>query len=220
MILAAGRGERLRPLTDTTPKPLIKVKGIPLIIRHIMALKAAGISKIVVNSAHLSEQIVSALGDGSQFGLSIIHSVEEKGGLETAGGIIKALPHLSDTFLVVNGDTFIDMPYAKFLQSKLPHTIVAKLFLVKNPPHNLQGDFDLGEDKLLKYGGAYTFSGAALYKKQAFAGFAPARLKLRPFFDAWIKDNRVQGEVITAPWFDVGTIERLTQIEEYLSKRV
>lgn len=111
MILAAGRGERLRPLTDTTPKPLIEVGGIPLIVRHIEALKEAGITDIVVNSAWLSDKIVKFLGNGSRFNVHITHSVEGPGGLETAGGIIKALPYLSDTFLVVNGDTYMDVSY-------------------------------------------------------------------------------------------------------------
>ena len=127
MILAAGRGERLRPLTDTCPKPLIKVGGKPLILWHIEKLKAQGITRFVVNSAHLSELIVEYLGDGHKFGVEIIHSVEGLGGLETAGGIIKALPYLGDDeFLVVNGDIFIDGDYSQFLV-KIPKDKIVRL---------------------------------------------------------------------------------------------
>ena len=219
MILAAGRGERLRPLTDTTPKPLIDAGGVPLIVRHIKALKEAGITDIVVNSAWLSDKIVNFLGDGKQFGVHITHSVEGPGGLETAGGIIKALPYLSDTFLVVNGDTYMDLSYAKFLQRKLPHNICARLYLVKNPAHNLKGDFALGEDGLVQYGNSYTFSGTALYRKTAFAHMNVCRLKLRPLFDKWIAAGALQGCVFDEPWFDAGTIERLNIINEYIKNR-
>lgn len=219
MILAAGRGERLRPLTDTTPKPLIEAGGIPLIVRHIEALKKAGITDIVVNSAWLSEKIVNFLGDGSRFNVHITHSVEGPGGLETAGGIIKALPYLSDTFLVVNGDTYMDVSYAKFVQRNLPHNICARLYLVKNPAHNLKGDFALGEDGLVQYGNSYTFSGTALYKKSAFAGMDVCRLKLRPLFDKWIAAGQLQGCVLNDPWFDAGTVERLKTINDYIKNR-
>ena len=219
MILAAGRGERLRPLTDTTPKPLIDAGGVPLIVRHIKALKEAGITDIVVNCAWLSDKIVNFLGDGKQFGVHITHSVEGPGGLETAGGIIKALPYLSDTFLVVNGDTYMDVYYAKFLQRKLPDNICARLYLVKNPAHNLKGDFALGEDGLVQYGNSYTFSGTALYRKTAFAHMNVCRLKLRPLFDKWIAAGALQGCVFDEPWFDAGTIERLNIINEYIKNR-
>lgn len=219
MILAAGRGERLRPLTDTTPKPLIDASGVPLIVRHIKALKEAGITDIVVNSAWLSDKIVNFLGDGKQFGVHITHSVEGPGGLETAGGIIKALPYLSDTFLVVNGDTYMDVSYAKFLQRKLPDNICARLYLVKNPAHNLKGDFALGKDGLVQYGNSYTFSGTALYRKTAFAHMNVCRLKLRPLFDKWIAAGALQGCVFDEPWFDAGTIERLNIINEYIKNR-
>ena len=219
MILAAGRGERLRPLTDTTPKPLIDAGGVPLIVRHIKALKEAGITDIVVNSAWLSDKIVNFLGDGKQFGVHITHSVEGPGGLETAGGIIKALPYLSDTFLVVNGDTYMDVSYAKFLQRKLPHNICARLYLVKNPAHNLKGDFALGEDGLVQYGNSYTFIGTAVYRKTAFAHMNVCRLKLRPLFDKWIAAGALQGCVFDVPWFDAGTIERLNIINEYIKNR-
>ena len=215
MILAAGRGERLRPLTDTTPKPLIDAGGVPLIVRHIKALKEAGITDIVVNSAWLSDKIVNFLGDGKQFGVHITHSVEGPGGLETAGGIIKALPYLSDTFLVVNGDTYMDVSYAKFLQRKLPDNICARLYLVKNPAHNLKGDFALGEDGLVQYGNSYTFSGTALYRKTAFAHMNVCRLKLRPLFDKWIAAGALQGCVFDEPWFDAGTYRRFIFIKHH-----
>nr|MCR5537050.1 nucleotidyltransferase family protein [Succinivibrio sp.] len=168
MILAAGRGERLRPLTDTTPKPLIKVGGRPLIEWHILKLKAAGITEIVVNSAYLSEQIVTALGDGRQYGVKISHSVEGAEGLETAGGIIRALPLLgTEPFLVVNGDTFIDADYSQFVKAELKGAF-ALLFMVENPAHNQKGDFAITKEGELCLGGSYTFSGAALYHPEPF----------------------------------------------------
>lgn len=219
MILAAGRGERLRPLTDTCPKPLIKVGGIALAVRHIHKLKAAGIQEIVVNSAWLSDKIVAVLGDGSTFGVHIIHSVEVPGGLETAGGIVQALPYLGDeVFLVVNGDTLIDCDYAKLTQIKLPDNALAHLFLVRNPEHHPQGDFSLNERSAIMAGGAYTFSGAALYRPAAFAGLKPQRMPLRPLLDSWLAQGQLQGSVLPGAWFDVGTAERLQQAEAYLQR--
>ena len=220
MILAAGRGERLRPLTDTCPKPLIEAAGKPLILWHIEKLKAAGLTELVVNSAWLSEKIVSYLGDGSRFGVHITHSVEGPGGLETAGGIIKALPFLGsgdDVFLVVNGDTFIDGDYSQFAETPLPPDQKALLFLTSNPPHHPQGDFAISSSGSAMIRGAeYTFSGAALYRVSAFAGLPVQRLPLRPLFDVWIEEGSVCARLLSGQWFDVGTIERLRQTEDYI----
>ena len=217
MILAAGRGERLRPLTDTCPKPLIAVGGKPLIVWHIEKLKAAGIDEIVVNSAWLSEKIVAFLGDGSAFGVHIMHSIEGPGGLETAGGIIKALPLLGDEpFVVVNGDTFMDADYRQFMQVEITPACLGCLFLVPNPPHHLQGDFSLQASSAIIRGGAYTFSGAALYRKEAFAALSVERLPLRPLFDQWIAHGQLCGRMLQGKWFDVGTRERLEQTAAYL----
>ena len=217
MILAAGRGERLRPLTDTTPKPLIKVGGRPLIEWHILKLKAAGISEIVINSAYLSEQIVNTLGNGQQFGVKISHSVEGDNGLETAGGIIKALPLLGDApFLVVNGDTFMDADYSQFVQADL-RDAWACLFMVENPAHNQQGDFALKPDGTLSLGGTCTFSGAALYRPEPFLSESIGRKPLRPFFERFIAVHKLRGQILRGQWFDVGTVERLANVEQYLN---
>ncbi len=219
MILAAGRGERLRPITDTCPKPLIEVGGRPLILWHIEKLKAVGITDIVVNSAHLSDLIVSCLGDGSQFGVHITHSIEPPGGLETAGGIIKALPHLGKPqFLVVNGDTFIDGDYGQFLIS-MPNHLSAVLFLTENPPHNLKGDFSLQKDGNVVIGPGFTFTGAGVYKTQAFAGLKVERRALKPFYESWASKKLLQGKILNGTWFDVGTIERLQHIRAYLGEK-
>lgn len=219
MILAAGRGERLRPLTDKLPKPLVEVGGKPLMLWHIEKLKAIGISEIVVNSAHLSEKIVDYLKDGSAFGVKITHSAECPGGLETAGGIIKALPHLGDEFLVVNGDTFIDADYEDFLSAGIPEGMFGRVFLTENPPHNLKGDFSLHEDGTVSMGPGYTFSGAALYRAEAFSGFKEERLPLRPFFERWTAQGKLAGALINGKWFDVGTYERLENVRAYLMEK-
>jgi len=180
MILSAGRGERMRPLTDTLPKPLLEVNGKPLIVYHIEKLAAAGFEEIIINIAHLGYKIPETLGDGSAWNIKITYSDEqEEGALESAGGIIKALPLLgNNTFLVVNGDVFCDYSFdAKFdLRDKLAH-----LILVPNPPHNLNGDFGLkksvvlNEEKL-----KYTFSGIGYYNPKIFENYEIAKLALAP----------------------------------------
>ncbi len=218
MILAAGRGNRLRPLTDTMPKPLIKVLDKPLIVFHIEKLKRANIFDIVVNSAYLSDKIVDFLGDGSKFSVNIHHKVEQDGGLETAGGIINALPSLGTEFFVVNGDIFVDCEYDIFIKEKLKDEM-GRLYLVKNPAHNLKGDFSIDEDGNLIYGSDYTFSGIALYKKEIFENRDICKLPLRPIFDELIKKKALKAKVINTPWFDVGTIERLQNLEDYLKDK-
>ncbi len=230
LILSAGRGERLRPLTDSCPKPLIALAGKPLLQWHIEKLRAAGITEIVINSAWLGSMIVDFAGDGSAFGVRISHSREGAGGLETAGGIIKALPLLTagaeEFFLTVNGDTLIDGDYAQLLQA-VPYLqqysdLQAFLFLTANPEHHRQGDFSLaaGSPSAIIKGGDYTFSGAAVYRKSAFAGLPEQRLPLRPLFDKWVQSGQLGGRVLAGKWFDVGTIQRLQQAEAYLSARL
>ena len=217
MILAAGRGERLRPLTDTCPKPLIRVGGQPLLYWHLVKLKAAGISEVIVNSAWLSTKIVEYLGDGSQFSLKIENSVEEEGGLETAGGIIKALPFFQDEpFLVINGDTYIATDYAKFLQHEPPQG-GAFLYLTRNPAHNLKGDFSLTKTGDVVRGGDYTFSGVALYSPAAFRGEIISKKALRPFFDKWIEQKKLKGALLEGAWFDAGTTVRMQIIEDFIA---
>ena len=217
MILAAGRGERLRPITDTIPKPLVKVGDITLLEWHIKKLKKAGITDILINSAYLHDKIVSYIGDGSLYGVKVTHSVEGDSGLETAGGIINALPFFGkDEFLVVNGDTFVDADYKDLLRP-LKDGKVCQLYLTDNPPHNLKGDFSLDESGSCFRGEGYTFSGAAIYRPEAFMGMAVEKKPLLPLFIEWSEKNLMTGSKLDGRWFDVGTIERLNDVNDYVS---
>lgn len=216
MILAAGRGERLRPITDTIPKPLVKVGDKELLVWHLEKLKKAKITDIIINSAYLSQKIVSFIGDGSRFGVRVTHSIEGQKGLETAGGIIKALPFFENKpFLVVNGDTFMDADYNQFVEP-LDDTVSAKLFLVENPPHNQKGDFSIDENGNCKRGPGFTFSGAALYNPKAFSGFEVQRMPLLPLFEKWAENNLLKAKLVNGKWFDVGTIQRLDTVNNYI----
>ena len=215
MILAAGRGERLRPITDTCPKPLVKVGGKELLVWHIEKLKQVGITDILINSAYLSEKIVDFIGDGSKFGVKVTHSVEGASGLETAGGIIKALPFFEgQDFLVVNGDTFIDADYKQFLEP-LENEYLARLYLVDNPPHNQKGDFKIEDGKCYR-GSDYTFSGTAVYKTKAFLNMPIEKKPLLPLFLKWSQIHELSAKQLCGKWFDVGTIERLNQVNSYI----
>ena len=215
MILAAGRGERLRPITDTFPKPLVKVGGKELLVWHIEKLKQVGITDILINSAYLSEKIVDFIGDGSKFGVKVTHSVEGASGLETAGGIIKALPFFEGKdFLVVNGDTFIDADYKQFLEP-LETEYLARLYLVDNPPHNQKGDFKIEDGKCYR-GSDYTFSGTAVYKTKAFLNMPIEKKPLLPLFLKWSQIHELSAKPLCGKWFDVGTIERLNQVNSYI----
>ena len=218
MILAAGRGERMRPLTDHTPKPLLKVGGKPLIIHHIENLKNAGFSELVINHAHLGEQIVSALGDGSEWGVSIDYSAEEKA-LETGGGIFKALPLLTgDSFLVVNGDVWCDFDFAK-LSGMVPQGD-AHLVMIDNPPHNPNGDFALTNGSLAdsNQGKRLTFSGIGVYTPSFFANCSHGAFPLAPILRESMGKQRITGEYHRGNWIDVGTPERLMELDKQLSK--
>lgn len=215
MILAAGRGERLRPITETCPKPLVKVGGKELLVWHIEKLKQVGITDILINSAYLSEKIVDFIGDGSKFGVKVTHSVEGASGLETAGGIIKALPFFEGKdFLVVNGDTFIDADYKQFLEP-LETEYLARLYLVDNPPHNQKGDFKIEDGKCYR-GSDYTFSGTAVYKTKAFLNMPIEKKPLLPLFLKWSQIHELSAKPLCGKWFDVGTIERLNQVNSYI----
>ncbi|HEV8518096.1 MAG TPA: nucleotidyltransferase family protein [Burkholderiales bacterium] len=223
IILAAGRGERMRPLTDTIPKPLLEVGGKPLIVRHIEKLAAAGFQDIVINHAHLGALIERALGDGARFGVTIAYS-REATALESAGGIVKALPLLGAApFAAVNADVYSDYDYAR-----LAHTIarlarpgpLAHLVLVDNPDHNRGGDFALRGDAVALKGARLTFSGIAAYRSEMFAGLAtgvPA--KLAPLLAQYIAVERVRGEHYRGCWRDIGTPERLAELERELAAR-
>ena len=187
MILAAGRGERMRPLTDTTPKPLLKIKGKPLIVYHIEKLTELGFEEIIINIAHLGYKIPEALGDGSKWGINIIYSDEQKdGALESAGGIVKALPLLgNDTFLVVNGDVFCDYEFNPDFDLK---DDLAHLVLVNNPEHNLDGDFGLDGNRVLNSAkDMYTFSGIGYYSPKLFNSLHVEKKGLAPILRKYIK---------------------------------
>ena len=217
MILAAGRGERLRPLTDHTPKPLLKANGIPLIEYTINALVKAGFTELVINLAHLGQQIQQILGNGERFGAKIQYSDEGEHGLETAGGIIKALPLLSERFLVVNADIATDYPYAHL---KTIEFDLAYLVLVNNPPHHPQGDFSLIENRLTPaQKNGYTFSGIGVYKKQFFKNQPTTKRALRPLFNQAIEQGQVNGELYPHFWMDIGTVQRLKDLDNYYREK-
>lgn len=214
MILAAGRGERMRPLTDLLPKPLLAAGGKPLIVHHIEKLKAAGVTTLVINHAWLGHKLVAALGDGSALGVSIHWSAEESA-LETAGGIVQALPLLgSDPFLVINGDTWLDLDYRALVSQPLGEDL-AHLWLVPNPPQHPQGDFSLQAGRVLDTP-ALTFSGVGLYHPAAFAGLPCGARKLAPLLRDWMALGRVGGSLLAGEWRDIGTVDRLRELDEQL----
>ena len=212
MILAAGLGNRMRPLTDHTPKPLLEVNDKPLIVYHIEKLAKAGFEEIIINIAHLGHMITEALGDGSQWNIKITYSDEqEEGALESAGGIIKALPLLGDQpFLVVNGDVWSDyVSDANFdLKDDLAH-----LILVENPEHNLKGDFALESGRLKNEGKAqYTFSGIGYYSPKLFEHCTYGKAALAPLLREAIALGKVSGSLYQGVWRDIGTPERLNAV--------
>lgn len=214
MILAAGRGERMRPLTDLLPKPLLAAGGKPLIVHHIEKLKAAGVTTLVINHAWLGHKLVAALGDGSALGVSIHWSAEESA-LETAGGIVQALPLLgSEPFLVINGDTWLDLDYRALVSQPLGDDL-AHLWLVPNPPQHPQGDFSLQAGRVLDTP-ALTFSGVGLYHPAAFAGLPCGARKLAPLLRDWMAQGRVGGSLLAGEWRDIGTVDRLRELDEQL----
>jgi len=222
MILAAGRGERMRPLTDATPKPLLEAGGQPLIVRHIEALVRAGLRDIVINHAHLGRRIEAALGDGERFGARIRYSPEGEA-LETAGGIAHALPLLGDApFAVINGDIACDYDYARLapLAGDLrARGLLAHLVLVPNPPHHERGDFALQGGRVTAEGARkFTFSGIGLYDPALFAGIARgAKAKLAPLLRVAMDAGMVGGERHDGLWMDIGTPGRLAKLDRLLS---
>lgn len=217
MILAAGRGERMRPLTDDTPKPLLEVGGKPLIVWHIERLAMAGITDLVINHAHLGQQIEQRLGDGSDWGVRIRYSVEGEGrALETGGGIYKALPLLGDLpFLVVNADIWCDVDYATL---GLGEGDLAELVLVNNPPHNPQGDFALSGARVARDGDSrLTFSGIGVYHPQLFDDCSPGAFPLAPLLREAMDAGRVSGTHHRGQWSDIGTPQRLDELNRQLA---
>lgn len=216
LILAAGRGERLRPYTDHTPKPLLPVGGRPLIEWHLCALARAGVQEVVVNTAWLEEQFPAALGDGSRWGLRITYSMEGRdhgGALETAGGIAKALPQLGDVFWVVAGDVFLPgFAFDASTASALSPGRQAHLWMVPNAPHHPQGDFGIDTDGRLTADGAgprYTWASVGRFRAALFADITPGtRLPLRPLLLRGIAGGLISGSLWRGEWTDVGTVER------------
>jgi N-acetyl-alpha-D-muramate 1-phosphate uridylyltransferase len=210
MILAAGRGERMRPLTDSCPKPLLEINQKALIVYHLEALKRAGIDRVVINVSWLAEQIEHVLGDGSQFGLAISYSYEQEA-LETAGGIVRALDKLDDEFIVVNADVFTDYDFSQLFQLEAE----AHLVLVSNPEHNQSGDFAIENGCLSNASNSrHTFSGIAAYRKSFFKGIGEGKIALAPILRRAADDGRISAELYSGQWSDVGTVERLQQLNE------
>ncbi|MFB0962659.1 MAG: nucleotidyltransferase family protein [Pseudomonas sp.] len=216
MILAAGKGERMRPLTLHTPKPLIPVAGVPLIEYHLRALAQAGVTEVVINHAWLGDRIEAHLGDGARFGLQIVYSKESQP-LETGGGIYQALPLLgADPFILVNGDVFTDYDFA-VLQKPLQG--LAHLVLINNPEHHLEGDFSLEEGRVLAPTTAtLTYSGIAVLHPELFAGCQAGAFKLAPLLRQAIAQGQVSGEQFNGCWIDVGTPERLAAAQAVLAQ--
>lgn len=223
-ILAAGRGERMRPLTDHTPKPLLVVGGKPLIVWHLERLAAAGFKEIVINHAHLGALIEQTLGDGAQWGLRIQYSPEPPGALETAGGIASALPLLGDEpFLVVNGDVYCDFDFGRFFRLTAEGwQPAAHLAMVENPAHHTGGDFSLDGEHVIYANGeqTLTYAGIGIFSPSFFVGVQSGTvMKLRPLLDAAIATGTLTGERFAGRWVDVGTPQRLAELDQELKTK-
>ena len=217
MILAAGLGNRMRPLTLYTPKPLLEVGGKSLIVWHIEKLRDIGVTEIVINSAWLADKLIGTLGDGTQFGVSIRWAREDEG-LETAGGIINALPLLgTEPFILVNGDVWTTMDFAPLLNIQLGLNL-AHLVLVENPPQHLKGDFTLAKNKAFTFeqnveGEALTFSGVSVIDPKMFDGLAAGKRPLAPLLKQAMLNDQISASKLIGDWVDVGTPERLTALD-------
>ena len=216
MILAAGRGERLRPLTDSTPKPLLRVNDRPLIVYLIDALRQAGFTNLVINIAHLGQQIRDTLGHGDRFGVDIAYSYEPAEALETGGGIYQALPLLGEApFLVVNSDIWTDYPFKRL---DMPLAGMAHLVLIDNPSHHPQGDFGLQGDRVVvEADNSLTFSGIGVYSPALFRQCRPGKYPLVPILEQAIAVDQVTGEHYRGAWMDIGTPARLQQLVRQLT---
>jgi N-acetyl-alpha-D-muramate 1-phosphate uridylyltransferase len=212
MVLAAGRGERMRPLTDTVPKPLLEVRGKPLIVHHLEKLSRLGVKDVVINLAWLGDRIRAALEDGVKWNLRIRYSDEGDEALETGGGIFKALPWLgTEPFLVVNADVFSDFDFGTL---QIAPGAWAQLTLVPNPPQHPKGDFALADGRVLEQGRpTWTYSGFGLYRPELFEGCTPGRFALLPLFQRAIRAQRLHAQTYSGLWNDVGTVERLAALQ-------
>jgi MurNAc alpha-1-phosphate uridylyltransferase len=220
MILAAGQGKRLRPITDTIPKALVPVAGKPLILHHLEKLAAAGMRRVVINLAYLGEQIIAVVEQADIPGLTVVFSPEPPGGYETAGGIICALPLLGERpFAVINADIWSDYPYEQLRQSIDSY---AHLIVVANPAHHVAGDFSLQAPWLYRDANGehdsprYTFTGMGIYQPAMFADLPVTSLRLATLFDKYCAKRLITGEYHRGRWFDIGTPERLTQLRDYM----
>ena len=219
MILAAGRGERMRPLTDTVPKPLLPVGGKPLIQFHIDALAASGVRDIVVNLAWLGGRIRDALGDGSARGVHLHYSDEGDAALETGGGIFNALPLLGEQpFLVVSGDVWSDYPLGQ-LASRLGPDDLAHFVLVHNPEYHRRGDFGLRDGRVIDDGERLTYANIGVFRPEFFAGCESGKFPLAPLMRKRIQEGRVSGELHAGRWFNLGTPRQLAELDAALSKQ-
>jgi len=213
MILAAGRGERMRPLTDATPKPLLMAGSKRLIEYHLYNLAAAGFKDVVINVAWLGQQIIDTIGRGEKYNLNIVYSNEGDQALETGGGIYNALPLLgNEPFLVINGDVWTDYPFKKLYNFALKDK--AHLVLVNNPEHHPEGDFSILENRLTNGGvKKYTFSGIGVYCANFFTDHSQRKFPLAPMIREYISENNVSGELYTGQWMDIGTVQRLQDLK-------
>lgn len=232
MILAAGRGQRMMPLTAATPKPMLEVDGLPLIAHQLKRLADAGFEQVVINHAYLGEQIARYIGDGAAFGVQVRFSAEPEGGLETAGGIINALPLLLDNcddnddfFLVLNADVWCEFPLSNLKKIDMGNNL-AHLVMVENPAFKSMGDFDLVDNSVVLLGESldpnsqgYTFSGISILSRRLFGNSIVDFLKLRPFLEKAIVEHKVVGELYAGYWSDIGTPERLLALNHYLQNQ-
>ena len=211
MILAAGRGERLRPLTDKLPKPLVPIAGKPLIEYHLEALAAAGFKEVVINQGHLGDQLPAALGDGRRWDIHIHWSDEQPDALETGGGIFKALPLLgASPFLVINGDVWSNFSFARLRAVKCDW---AHMIMVPNPDHNSDGDFSLEGARITEHGHSMlTFSGIGVYHPRLFGSSKPGKFSIVPLLRTAMNKHLVTGELFTGAWDDIGTQDRLDHL--------
>jgi MurNAc alpha-1-phosphate uridylyltransferase len=221
MVLAAGRGERMRPLTDAAPKPLLSVGGKRLIEYHLERLAAGGFRKVVINTAWLGDMIEAVLGNGARFGLDITYSHERPEALETGGGIFRALPRVGPApFLLVNGDVWTDIDFGA-LRREPPPGSLAHLVLVRNPPQHPRGDFVLEKGLVSEGAGPrQTYSGIGIYRPELFAGCEPGKFPLLPLLRRAIAGGQLTGETHTGRWYDIGTAERLRALDAELSCKV
>ncbi len=219
-MLAAGRGERMRPLTDAAPKPLLAVGGKRLIEYHLERLAAAGFREVIINTAWLGDLIEAALGNGARFGLAITYSHERPEALETGGGIFRALPLLgSAPFLLVNGDVWTDIDFTALRRDPPPRSH-AHLVLVRNPPQHPRGDFVLQQGHVAEGDGErFTYSGIGIYRPELFAGCAAGKFPLLPLLRKAIAARQLTGEVHAGRWYDIGTIERLEALDAELVRK-